>query len=176
MAGLLREVLVEWLESPKNVPQSLIDVFDQPGLAGQLADASLYAPCGDRAKLREFFEEPEKMPGWACFAVSHKDLHKALGVVVLVDEGGGHIGTTLPFWSLERIIGPIGEADFGDNALYGALAEAAFTSHCREAARSPELSSKWPCNGGPRLGTGATVRVEWLDVPLNAKVDASGKL
>jgi hypothetical protein len=175
-AGVLREVLVEWLENPKNVPQSLIDTFDDPALAGQLADASLDALCGDRAKLREFFEDPEKMPGWACFAVSHKDLHKALGVRVLVDEGSGHIGTTLPFWALERIIGPIADADFGDNALYGALAEATFVAHCKEARRSPEMAAKWPCNDAPRLGPGAMVRVEWLDVRLDSKVDGSGKL
>ncbi len=175
-ASLLREVLVAWLDHPSAVPQSLLQVFADPTLHAQLTNESLDQVCGDLAQLRAYIEDSSKFAGWACFAVSHDKLPAALQLRVIVDEGpGNHVGVTTPFWTIMPLITPIGDPDFGDNALYGVLAAEAFEIRCRESDRSPEIAGKWPCTGA-RLGPGATVQVKFLDLEFNAKVDAAGKL
>lgn len=171
----LREILLAWLDRPDTVPTDLIEQLSVTDLIAALDDQVLARVCGDKDGLRRYLENPASAPGWACFAVSAAQLPDAAVMTIAITEATQTTTEKLAFWRLSPVLATIPEADFGDNAIYGALAEAAFNARCKGSVRSEALAREWPCSG-KRLGVGAVVAISWLGLDLVAKVDADGKL
>ena len=175
LAQPLREILLAWLDHPDQIPTDLIEQLSVSDLLGALDDQVLGKVCGDPEALRKYVEAPGALPGWACFAISAVQLPDAAVMTIGVTSAGATIDEKLPFWRLSPVLEPISEADFGDSALYAALAEAAFTSRCRGSARSDTLARQWPCSG-KKLDVGAVIELRWLGLTFIGRVDAEGRI
>jgi hypothetical protein len=171
----LREILLAWLDQPDQIPTDLIEQLSVADLMSALEDQVLEKVCGDKQGLRKYVENPAATPGWACFAISAIQLPDAAVMGISVASAGVTVDEKLPFWRLSPVLDTIAEAEFGDSAIYAALAESAFTSRCRGSARSETLAKQWPCSGR-KLDVGAVVELTWLGLTFTGRVEADGRI
>jgi len=165
LARRLRDVLIAWLENPAALPPELTDLIASPDALKGLSGDALTALCGNRAAMKEYLRDPDRAPGWACFAVSAPTLPKVLQVdLAITPPSGPPMKETLSFWQVEQVLDAIPTDDWGDHNVYAALVDAAVERHCRG-----RTGGGWPCADAPLAG-GTQVVVTWFDTALPAKV------
>lgn len=183
----LREILLAWLDHPDQLPTDLIERLSVADLMDKLGDTALDKLCGEAQSLRDYVTRPDSVIGWACFAVSAKQLPELLEVNVIVTSPGVRDGEALTtvrgsvaFWTIDRVLDQIADGEFGDKALYTQFAQAAFDDHCRNTRSGGRAfvsgTPVWPCSD-PVLKAGTTIHIDWLGVDaLDATVDDKGRL
>lgn len=78
LAAPLREILTTWLDNPERLPTELIERLSVAELLDGLDDATLATLCGSPHSMRDYVTRPDSAIGWACFAVSAKQLPELL--------------------------------------------------------------------------------------------------
>lgn len=170
LAERMRDVLIKWLDAPKDLPTPLIEALANPDLAAQLADDAIDKLCKDPATLDAFFRDPASGRAWICFAVTHPSLPDALSAKVHIEEGGKQVDATIDYWVIESALKDFDADRASDDSSFRLLAEQAFEAHCPTGA-----AAAWPCKG-PRMQTGAKITVTWRGRELTGTVDKTGEV
>ena len=174
LADRMRDVLIKWLDQPKDLPTPLLEALANPDLAAQLTDSAVDTLCNDPTTLEQFFRDPASGRAWICFAVTHPSLPGALAAKVHIAEGGHELDATIDYWVIEAALKDFDADRASDDSSFRLLAEQAFDVHCPTGAAAAQAQA-WPCKG-PRLGPGATITITWRGHELTGAVDKSGEV
>jgi hypothetical protein len=169
----LRDTLIKWLDLPKDLPTPLLEALANPDLSEQLTDAAIDERCKDPKMLDEFFHDPAGSRAWICFAVTHPALPSALAARLAINDAGRTIETTIDFWVIEAALKDYDAERASDDSAFRLLADIAFDARCPAGEKA--MLQAWPCKGA-RLGTGATITVQWQGRELTGTVDTSGQI
>jgi len=173
LADRLRDVLLKWLDLPKDLPTPLLEALANPDLSDQLTDAAIDELCKDPKTLDEFFRDQTGGRAWICFAVTHPALPSALAARLAINDGSNTLETTIDFWVIEAALKDYDADRASDDSAFRLLADIAFDARC--PAGEAATHQAWPCKGA-RLGTGATITVQWQGRELTGTVDAGGQI
>lgn len=172
LADRLRDVLVKWLDLPKDLPTPLLEALGNADLAPALTDNAIDGLCRDPKTLDDLFRNPEHSRAWICFAVSHGGLPDALAAKITIVDGKNTLEQRLDFWVIQSELKDFDADRATDDSSVRLLAEAAFDIACP----TTEVAHRegWPCKGA-RLGSGATATIKWLGRELTGTVDKNGQ-
>lgn len=172
LADRMRDVLIKWLDLPKDLPTPLLEALGNPDLAAQLANGAIDKLCQDPATIDQLFRDPLSSPAWICFAVTHPSLPKMLAANVRIDEGGKTVEATIDFWVIEAALKDYDADRATEDSSFRLFAEQAFDLRCPTGDAAAHKD--WPCKG-TRLGPGAKITVSWHGQELVATIDKAGQ-
>ncbi len=170
LSDRLRDVLVKWLELPKDLPTPLLEALGNADLTAALADDAIDTQCNDGKTLDDLFRDPAASRAWICFAVSHRALPDALFAQVKISDGAHSLDQRVDFWVIQAALKDWDADRATDDSSFRVLADAAFDLVCPTCGDKREA---WPCKG-TRLGAGTKLEIKWLGRELAATVDANG--
>lgn len=169
LADRLRDVLVKWLELPKDLPTPLLEALGNSDLTAALADASVDALCRDPKTLDDLFRDPAASRAWICFAVSHAALPDALAAQLVIEDGAHKLEQRVDFWIVQAALKDFDADRATDDSSFRLLADSAFDLVCPTG----EKRDAWPCKGA-RLSAGAKISIKWLGRDIGGVVEPSG--
>jgi hypothetical protein len=170
LAERLRDVLVKWMDLPKDLPTPLLEALGNPDLAAQLTEGAIDTLCKDPKTLDDLFHDPSGSRAWICFAVTHPALPDSLAATITIHDSTNVLTQRIEYWVIQAALKDFDADRATDDSAFRLLAELAFDVRCP----SGEKREAWPCKGG-RLGPGATITISWLGREITGTVAKSGQ-
>ena len=167
----LRDVLVHWLDLPKDLPTPLLEAMANPDLVAQLADDAVDALCKDPKTIDAALHDPASGRAWICFAVTHPALPDALAVTVHLEEGPEKLDGRVEYWRVQAALKDVDPDRITDDTAARLLGDLALDDRCPPGGANTD----WPCKG-TRLGAGTKLTITWLGVQTEIAADAHGLL
>lgn len=171
LADRLRDVLVKWLDLPKDLPTPLLEALGNADLAVALTDDAVDTLCKDPKTLDDLFRDPSSSKAWICFAVAHASLPDALVANVTIVDGKNTLDQRIDFWVIQAALKDFDADRATDDTSFRMLAETAFDVVCPTSEAATRQG--WPCKGA-RLGVGSKITVKWLGRELGGIADKNG--
>ena len=160
LGARMRDVLIAWVDLPKDLPVPLIEALANPDLGELLSDEALDKRCGEFAEIKNAIDNHQDAFSWLCFAVTHKSAELALVANVTVKEGGQEFKHAIPFWEIERAFRDVDSDRFDDDIAYRLFAELAWDKQC-----PPGSNTETGVCALKRFESGTQVSVGWLKRP-----------
>ena len=157
LGARMRDVLIAWVDLPKDLPVPLIEALANPDLGDLLSDEALDKRCGDFAVMKAAIDNHQDPFSWLCFAVTHKQAELALVATVTIKERGNTFTHEIPFWEVERVLRDVDTDRFDDDLAYRMFAELAWDKQCPPGSDT----QKGVC-ALKRFEQGAQITVSWL--------------
>jgi hypothetical protein len=171
LADRLRDVLVKWLDLPKDLPTPLLEALGNPDLAAELTEDAIDKLCTDPKTLDGLFRDPAGSHAWICFAVTHQSLPEALAATIKIVDGKNTLQARVDYWNIQAALKDFDADKASDDSSFRFLADVVFDARCPTGESAQREG--WPCKGS-RLGPGSTVTVSWLGRELTGSLDTSG--
>lgn len=170
MTDRLRDVLIHWMDLPKDLPTPLLEALANPDLAAQLADGEVEKLCGDPKTIDDALRDPGNGRAWICFAVTHPKLPDQLAATVAIVDGTNKVEARVDFWRIEAALKDVDPDRINDDSAVRLVADVALDDRCPPGDTT---ITAWPCKG-QRLGPGSTVSIKWLGHEVTAGADKTG--
>ncbi len=172
LADRLRDVLVSWLDLPKDLPMPLLEALANPDLVAQLTDEAIDKLCTDPKTIDDALHDPTSGRAWICFAVTHPALPDALQVTLHIEDGTNKLDARVEYWRVQAALKDVDPDRVTDDSAARLLAEIALDDRCPPGGAGVD---QWPCKGA-RLAHGAKLAITWLGHETDLESDPHGLL